>query len=592
MKQFFKFLFSSFLGTILALLVLFFILMGSIAVLIPKSDPVSIDDNSILSLNFSGPISDRTSGNPFEESNFNFMSFENKGMGLNELLETIDKAKRDDKIKGIYVQPGNIQAGMATIEEIRDALADFKSSGKFILSYSDYYPQRAYYLASVADKIYLNPQGALEHVGLRSELMFFKKALDKYGIEPEIIRGSNNKFKSAVEPFMYEKMSDANREQMETYMGSLWNKMLREISSSRNISIDELNRLADELSIGNANDAVNFGLVDATKYLDEVHTELSVMSGEEADEEPELVSYGEYKNAPDLNREIKGLAKNKVAVIYASGEITMGKGSSTVIGSEGISEAIREARKDSAIKAIVLRVNSPGGSALASDVILREMALAKEVKPVVVSMGDVAASGGYYIACMADTIVASENTLTGSIGVFGLFFNVEKLMNERIGLTFDRVKTNEYSDIMSGTRKITDFERQYIQKSVDDIYDTFIGYVAEGRKLTKEEVDAMGQGRVWSGENAKANGLIDVYGGLSDAIKIAADMAQLEEYRTVDLPEQKETLEYLMENLELETSTYFMKRKLGENYLYFQLLEKELNSQGIMARIPYHISIH
>ncbi len=592
MKQFFKSLFSSFLGTILALLVLFFILMGSIAVLIPKSDPVSIDDNSILSLNFSGPISDRTSGNPFEESNFNFMSFENKGMGLNELLETIDKAKRDDKIKGIYVQPGNIQAGMATIEEIRDALADFKTSGKFILSYSDYYPQRAYYLASVADKIYLNPQGALEHVGLRSELMFFKKALDKYGIEPEIIRGSNNKFKSAVEPFMYEKMSDANREQMETYMGSLWNKMLREISSSRNISIDELNRLANELSIGNANDAVNYGLVDATKYLDEVHTELSVLIGEEADEEPELVSYSEYKNAPDLNREIKGLAKNKVAVIYASGEITMGKGSSTVIGSEGISEAIREARKDSAIKAIVLRVNSPGGSALASDVILREMALAREVKPVVVSMGDVAASGGYYIACMADTIVASENTLTGSIGVFGLFFNVEKLMNERIGLTFDRVKTNEYSDIMSGTRKITDFERQYIQKSVDDIYDTFIGYVAEGRNMTKEEVDAMGQGRVWSGENAKANGLIDVYGGLNDAIKIAADMAQLDEYRTVDLPEQKETLEYLMENLELETSTYFMKRKLGENYSYFQLLEKELNSQGIMARIPYHISIH
>ncbi len=591
MKQFFKFMFSSFLGTLLALFMIFLFLFGTIAVLIPKSETVIVKPKSILHMDFKGPISDRVSSNPFEDASFNFMSNPTKGMGLNEILKTIDKAKRDENIEGIFIQPGSIQAGMATIEEIRDALADFKSSGKFIISYDDYYPQQAYYLASIADKIYLNPQGAFEHIGLRAELMFFKKALDKYGIEPEIIRGSNNKFKSAVEPFMYEKMSQENREQIEVFLGSLWLKMLKEISLSRNISLEKLNQIADELLIRNAASAVEHGLIDANKYIDEVYNELAELTEQKTSKGPEFINYSNYKSAPDLNRETKGLAKDKVAVIYATGEIAMGKGGNSIIGSEGISESIREARKDSTIKAIVLRINSPGGSALASDIILREVALAKESKPVVVSMGDLAASGGYYIACLADTIVASENTLTGSIGVFGLFFNIEKFMNDRIGFTFDRVKTNKYADIMSGTRKITEYERNYVQQGVDEIYDTFISYVADGREMSKEQVDNMGQGRVWTGENAKELGLIDVYGGLSKAVEIAAELAGIESYRTVDLPKQKEPLEFIMDNLEFSASNYFLKKKLGENYQYFQIIENELNSQGILARVPYHISI-
>ncbi|MCF8294656.1 MAG: signal peptide peptidase SppA [Bacteroidales bacterium] len=590
MKQFFKFLLSSFIGTILALIFLFFILVGSIAALIPSKDVTMVKENSILRLDFAGPITDRTPNNPFE--NIDFASFEpSKSIGLNDILKSIKKAGADDNIKGIYLNLSNIEAGMATTTEIRQALEDFKSTGKFIIAYGEYYSQKAYYLASVADKVFLHPQGLIEHAGLRSELMFFKKALDKYSIEPQIIRGSGNKFKSAVEPFMYEKMSDANRLQTETYMGSIWHKMLSDVSASRGISEQELNRFADEMLIRNATSTLTYHMTDSIVFEDEVLTYLSEKSGRDKDDDPRFVELSKYKDVLDPATTSKGIAKDKVAIVYASGEITMGKGSDGVTASETMAQAIREARKDSTVKAIVLRVNSPGGSALASDIILRELNLARAKKPVIVSMGDVAASGGYYIACMADSVIASENTITGSIGVFGLFFNIGGFLDENIGITVDRVKTNEHADLGSMTRNLTDAERMVVQQSVDEIYDAFLGYVAEGRGKTKADVDSIGQGRVWSGENALALGLIDSYGGLSKAIEIAAQKAGLDHYRTVDFPEQEDPFEMLLENLNAQAESYFLKSTIGDNYKHLQYLQDQLNNQGILARLPFSIDI-
>jgi len=566
---------------------MFFIFLGSIGAIISSQDqPVKIDEHTVLHMKLTNPITDRSNKNPME--NFDFESFQPVNqLGLNEILANIKKAKEDANIDGIYLDFTMIPAGMATIEEIRSALIDFKASGKFILSYADTYTQSTYYLASIADKVYLNPEGLLSWTGMRSEIMFFKEALEKIGIEAQIIR--HGKFKSAVEPFMYNQMSPENREQIMTYMGSIWNHMLTRISESRNISIEQLNELADNLTLNNADAALEHGFVDGLKYKDEILAELKELTKKKESEKIKNVTLAKYTKVP---KKRKSLEKDKIAVVYASGSVIMGEGAEGTIGSDRISKAIREARKDSTIKAIVFRVNSGGGSALASEVIWREVKLAQQVKPVIASLGDVAASGGYYIVAPAEKIVANPNTITGSIGVFGIIPNGKKLLNDKLGIHVDVAKTNKHADIYSFSRPLSAKEKETIQLNIEGVYETFITHVAEGRGMTKEEIDEIGQGRVWSGANAIEIGLIDEFGGLEKAIEIAAQTANLEKYRVIDYPKLKDTFQKLLEDLQGNVKASILKKELGNEYKYYQRLQDLKNMQGIQARIPYDIELY
>jgi len=591
MKSFFKYTFASIIGFLVASLVVILIFFGIVGSIVSSSQDKTtiVKDNSILKISLSDGVVDRVSENPMDNFDIKAMKSESK-VGLNDILKELNKAAKDDKIKGIYLEINGFPAGMATTEEIRNALIEFKdSSDKFIIAYSDYYTQKSYYLASVADKIYVNPQGLVEWKGIGGEVMFYTEALKKIGVEPIIIR--HGKFKSAVEPFMLSKMSDANREQTITYIGSIWNNIMDGISKKRGVSVEDLNMYADSMKIQDANDALNYKLVDGLKYKDEILAELKTLSDTKEDDDLEFITLGSYKKSPKLNVD-KVRAKEKIAIIYGTGEINMGNGSIKEIGSDGLSEAIREARLDTTIKAVVLRVNSPGGSALASEVIWREVVLTKKVKPVVVSMGDVAASGGYYISCPADRIFASRNTITGSIGVFGLMFNGEELM-DKIGISVDGVQTNAHSNIGSQFKKMTQEEKDVIQRSVEDIYGVFIGHVAEGRGTTPALIDSIGQGRVWSGVNAIEIGLIDEFGGLKDAVKYAAKKANLDNYRITELPKQKNFMEALLKDFTGDIETKVLENNLGLTYKYYYRLNKILQSNGVtQARIPYDIEIH
>tara|TARA_B100000809_G_C15133968_1_gene529746 strand:- start:970 stop:2706 length:1737 start_codon:yes stop_codon:yes gene_type:complete len=546
-----------------------------------------VEDNTILHITLNSPIRDRTSENPFE--NFDFNTLENSSnLGLDKILESIEKAKSDDRIEGIYLDLTFLNTGMASIEEIRNALVDFKKSKKWIISYSEVYTQGTYYLASVADKIYVNPAGIVELKGLAIQLMFFKNMLEKLEVDVQIIR--HGKFKSAVEPFMLEKMSDSNREQLEKILSTAWGSMINDIAASRDIKTATINELADGLKIQDAKDALKYNFVDGLMYKDELLTELRNKLGLEENGDIITVSLGKYSKAKVKGVQVK--SSNKIAVIYAAGNIVSGKGSKDQMGSETISKAIREARLDDDVKAIVLRVNSGGGSALASDVMWRETTLAKKAKPFIVSMGDVAASGGYYIACAADKIVASEKTITGSIGVFGVIPNMEGFFNNKMGITFDGAKTNDHADMMSLFKPLTGEEKDIIQIGVEKIYDDFITKVAAGRGMTKEEVDAIGQGRVWVGNDALEIGLVDEIGGLNRAIDIAQEMAKLENFELENYPKRKDPVEQFIEELTGNLETRFMKAKLGDNYKYYQKMESVTKNTGIMARIPFDIEVH
>ena len=444
-------------------------------------------------------------------------------------------------------------------------------------------------MASVADEVYLHPEGVLELVGLAYQGMFFKGALEKLDIEPQIIR--HGKFKASVEPYMLDKMSNENREQISKFLNSIWSNMLADISESRNISTYDLFQIVQQLKVRKASDAVTLGLTDATLYKDQVLDSLRQKLNIEADAEIELTGLAAYKNVKSEGSK-KKYSKDKVAVVYAYGQISGGEGDDENIGSERISRAIRDARTDEKVKAIILRVNSPGGSALASETILREMMLAKAEKPIVVSMGDVAASGGYYIACHADTIVANPTTITGSIGVFGLLMNTQKLMKNKLGITIDTVRTNQYADMGSMYRSLTTKERNIIQKSVEDIYDTFITHVSEGRSMSKEAVDAIGQGRVWTGTDALDLGLIDVLGGLEDAIDIAANMASLENYRISSLPKQIDPVEELIKDLTGGAKASILENELGKSYQLYKEVNNILEMDEVQMRMPYSFEIN
>jgi protease-4 len=587
MKGFFSHVLASMLGTFLVLILIMLINLLILLTMLSSSGAFSdkendISDNAVLHLNFETPIADQSSAQP----NLSTFSLD-KTVSLRSFTKTIEKAKDDKRIKGIFLDLSFVQVGIASVEEIRRSLLDFKSSGKFIIAHADMYSHKSYYLATVADKIYMTPEGMIQFTGLSAQVMFFKSMLDKIGIEPEIIR--HGKFKSAVEPFMQDEISEANKEQTLKYTSSLWNTMLKGIEKQRKISVAELNLIADSLKLQDSKSAKALKFVDELKYKDQVLDELKALSGTKNEDKLDLASLIKYmKNDQDFD-DIMHPSDNLIALIYAEGSIVEGKGSDGQIGSESLSEAIREAREDKNVKAVVLRINSPGGSSLASEVIWRETVLTQKVKPLIVSMGDVAASGGYYIACAADTIVAEPNTITGSIGVFGLLFNAKELMKD-IGVNVHSVNTNQYSDFGSPMRKMTEFEKSVIQNIVEGVYQTFITHVSEGRKLPVEKVDEIGQGRVWSGEDAMAIGLVDRMGGLQTAMDIAVRMAGLKEYSVKTYPE-KDKFAIIIESIIGEAKSAFIRGELGESYTYYKRLQELKKMDGIQARIPYFLDI-
>lgn len=572
-------------GVVITLIIVFSVI-GSVkeAVKMGEEKTFALKSNAVLKLNLDGDIRDRGARNPLGDLDLG--PFMPKGtIGLNDIITNLQKARNDPKIKGIYLEVSNPAAGFASLEEIRNALLDFKSSKKFIYAYAEVYSQKGYYVATAADKVFLNPQGGMEIKGLSSQLMFYKNMLEKLNVEVQIFR--HGKFKSAIEPFMLDKMSDANRAQVETYLGSIWNRMVKGISEQRGISESEINAMADSISVRSPEDALSFKLVDQLQYEDEVLSGIRKNLGIKEKDKINFVSLENYLNSGNTPNN----SSNRIAVIYALGEIESGEGNENSIGSDRIAKAIREARLDDDIKAIVLRVNSPGGSALASDVIWRETVLAKKAKPFVVSMGDVAASGGYYISCAADRIFAQPNTITGSIGVFGLIPNAQKALSEKLGITIDTVNTNKHSDVGTILRGVTAEEHAYIQQGVEKIYDVFITKVAEGRNMPKSNVDSIGQGRVWSGADALKINLVDELGGLNEAVSYAAKKAKLKDYKIRDYPKRKEPLLEMLGASQEEMETRAIRSKLGEQYIYLQQLKHVLNSKGVQARLPYEMII-
>ena len=591
MKQFFKFMFASMLGTILTILIAFFIFMGIISSIIAMTEKqtVSVADKSVLYMKFTQPIVDRTPADQF--SNFNPASQEfTRPLGLNDILKNIKRASTDDRISGAYLDLGGMTVSAAILAEIREALHNFKSTGKFIVCYSEGMSQGAYYLASVSDEIYMNPEGFIDFRGINAEVMFLKETMEKLEIEPQIIR--HGKYKSAVEPFMRTDLSEANREQLGKAVGSIWGEILGRIAEDRGKSIESLNEVADDLALFEAGAALDYGFIDGLLYYDQFEDILKTKLDIEEDAKVKKVSIASYTNASNPAKKQK-FQKDRIAVVYAIGSIVTGKGSDEVIGSDRISAAIRKARKDDNVKAIVMRVNSPGGDALASDIILREVLLAKQEKPFVVSMGNVAASGGYWISCGADKIIADASTITGSIGVLAMIPNMQKMFKNKLGISFDQVKSNENAEFISLTAPMTAYQQTVLEKAIDDIYQKFLAKVAEGRNMTTGQVHEIAQGRIWSGTDALEIGLIDEIGGMERAIELAKEMAELEDYRIKELPVQKDALKQILEEFlgQSRVDTY-MKQELGEYYSYYQYLQSFNNENVIQARMPFALRIY
>lgn len=587
-------MFASMLGFILSIVIGFFIFMGIIGVIVSsskESKEPSLSSNSILHLKLENRIKDRPSNNPFD--NIDFSTFEDKTpLSLSKIIKNIDKAKNDERIAGIYLDITSLNASMAATEEIRGALAAFKESGKFIVSYSENYGQHEYYLASVANEVYLNPAGEMTFKGLSAQVMFFKDALERLSVDMQVIR--HGKFKSAIEPFIREDMSPANREQMTVLVNSIWDYQINQMASSRNVSQEHLNKIADGLLIRHAEDAQKYQLVDALLYEDEVIALLKEKTNKNAEENLNTIALKGFNRVREKTVEgtrEKWNSKNKIAVIFAEGDIISGESRDESMGSETIAKAIKDAREDKHVKAIVLRVNSPGGSALASDVIWREVILAKEAKPLVVSMGNLAASGGYYISCAADKIYAENTTITGSIGVFGLIPNMKGLFNEKLGINIDRVNTNEFSDGLTPFRPLTITEKEALQEMIEQIYDDFTSKVASGRNMTQAAVDSIGQGRVWSGVTAKEIGLVDELGGLKEAINAAADLAELPDYKLKELPFQEEPFEKLLKEFAEEARIKIMGTEWQQAEQYYSNIKYVLNSKGLFTRLPVDIII-
>jgi len=587
--SFFKIASASAVGFITVIfavsLISFLLVLG---IVLAATKKTQIDDKTVLVLNLNNPVVEQQ---PDElDFDMDFLGLAGtQPVGLNKILKCIKKAKDDETICGIFLDLTVVQASLSELKEIKIALADFKTSGKFIVAHSDTYTQGSYYLATVADKIYLTPTGTLLWKGFSSQVLYYKGLLDKLEVQPEIIR--HGKYKSAVEPFLTDQMSDENRIQLETFLKSMWNFYVDEIAKERGLDVKSLNLYADSLMINSSEKAVALKLADAEKFRTEVLDELKTLSGIESDEDLRTITFEKYMFASD--EDIEELAnsidtEDNIAIIYAEGDIIMGKSDNNSMGSITISETIRKVTADSSVKAIVLRINSPGGSALASEIILHEIELAKKVKPVVVSMGKYAASGGYYIACYAEKIFAEPFTLTGSIGVFGMMFNAENLLKNKLGITVHVVKTNQNADFGNMTRALSPQERQFLTIQIEDIYDDFISHVAKGRNMTKEQVDEIGQGRVWAATDALNNGLIDEIGQIEDAVKYAATLAKIEEYNIVEFPKVMNFLDRFVE--EMETTT--LKKHYGVYYDVYEKVQDLQNMSGIQARMIFDVEVY
>ena len=586
--DFVKHIFATIIGVLVTFVIIFVVFLVFIGALVQQSTSQSaaiVPDNSVLYMSLDHEIVEKTESNPFGDLNIPGYGA-SKSIGLNDILKRIQAAKEDDNIKGIYLNPSTINVGFASLKEIRDALVDFKTSKKFIVAYSEMYSQKAYYLASVADKIYVNPEGAIDFRGLSSSVVFMKDALDKLGVEMQVVKVGT--YKSAVEPFLLNEMSSANREQVTSYLNSIYASFLTDIAEGRKISTDSLDRIADAFLVRNAEDAVKYKFVDAKLYKDELLDEIKDRLKVEKDKDISAVSLLTYSP-----KEKENSSKNKIAVLYAYGNIVDGEGITGDIGGDKLSRQLRKLRKDDDIKAVVLRVNSPGGSALASDIIWREVELTRKVKPVMVSMGDYAASGGYYIAAAADSIFAEKGTLTGSIGVFGMIPNFKGLLNDKLGIHIDEVSTGKFSNLMSDMdRPMTAEERSIVQLEVDRIYNTFMKRVADGRKISVQRVDSIGQGRVWTGNQALELGLVDKIGNVQRAVQAAAYKAKLADYAIVELPEKEDPFSSILSTSKEKIKTWLFAEELGDYQKYIYDIRNALQHTGMQARIPYTIEIY
>ena len=577
---------ASILGSLFAFGILFVMFFIFISLIGSTEDEATIEKNSVLELQLQRPISDYTGTNEIDP----FSGIFEQSQGLDEIIHAIEVAKNDDRIKGISINNNFIIAGLAQTQAIRESLEDFKSEGKFIYAYADFYMQRDYYLASVADSVFINPVGVLDFKGLSTEVLYFKELQEKSGIKMEVIR--HGKYKSAVEPYLENNMSDANRTQLSALLQSLWSSMVTDISRTRSISESNLNVIADTLGGRTPKYAKQSGLVDDVVFYDEYESKLTkALNVNKADEinYSTLDDYVKYSNKKNLTS-----GDDKIAVVFAQGEIFYGEGGPDIIGQGIINEALIKAREDDKVKAVVLRVNSPGGSALTSDIIWREVALTKKVKPVVVSMGNVAASGGYYIAAGADKIFAEPTTITGSIGVFGTVPNITELA-DNIGINAEQVGTNKNAVEYSLFEPMKESFKNQVQESIEDTYQTFLQRVSEGRSMTMAQVDSVAQGRVWSGTEALEIGLVDELGNLDDAIAAAAEIAELKTYGIKKLPKYKSGFERFMEDLEgasLQIKENLIKNEIGdEAYLILKELESFKKQKGIQARMPFALDI-
>ncbi|MDC3390029.1 signal peptide peptidase SppA [Flavobacteriales bacterium] len=582
MKSFLKNILSTIIGIVSSILLLLIIMLVIFSIASTDNE-VKIKKNSILKIDLSNnTIVERSPTNPLEAFNFSAEMLDN--LELKEVLDNIEKAKYDDNIVAIYLNNTIVNAGLSQTEEIRNKLLEFKKTGKRIISYSEVYSQLSYYLSSISNSIYLNPEGVIDLKGLSASPMFYKGLLEKLDIDMQIIR--HGKFKSAVEPFTLTEMSAENRKQMSLFLNSIADNLMDSIANQRGLTISEVQNHANQLSLENAKSCIELNYVDALMYQDQVNDSLLSLS---QSEKLNIISINKYSS---VKVNTKDISRNKIAIIYATGSISSGKGSESSIGSETTAKAIKDAREDKNVKGIVFRINSGGGSALASDVIWRETILTKEAKiPFVVSMGDYAASGGYYIACAADSIVANPTTLTGSIGVFGMIPNLQNFYKNKLGITIDTANTNKYAD-MGINRPLTNYEKRKIQKSIANVYETFISHVSEGRNISKSSVDEIGQGRIWTGYDAKRIGLIDTYGGIEKAIDIASTLANIDDYRIISLPKKKDPFsEFATKFASGSNISNILLDKIGVRTELTKPIENLLSRDKVQARLPFTIEL-
>ena len=590
-RKFWRIVFGTMVGFFFSCIIVSILSMFMFAAMIASmgsSSTVSVKDNSILKLDLQKNIQEQAEENPFDMFGDEFSQYYQSSIGLDDILACIKSAAKDPKIKGIYINSASVGAAPATLKEIHDALMEFKASGKFIYAYADSYAQGGYYLSSVADKVTMSTTGLIQFKGLAMQVMFYKGLIDKLDVDVQVIR--HGKFKSAVEPYLTDKMSDANREQMTLLANTLWNTMVNDIAASRKLSTEEVNNIADGMFIGTAAKAVESKLIDKACYKSDVVEDLKKLVNVEDDKDLHITTLAEYTKA--LKAE-NNTAKDEIAIIYAVGEIRGGKSGNDIMGSETMVKLIKEAYTSDNVKAIVLRVNSPGGDGTASDIIWHEIEQAKKAgKIVVTSMGDYAASGGYYISCNSNYIIAQPNTLTGSIGVFGLVPSFQRALKNKLGVTVDGVSTNKHSDAGGTMSPMNAEETAVYQEFIDDFYGVFTQRVADGRGMEQSAVDEIGQGRVWAGADALKIGLVDALGNIDDAVAKAAELAKLENYKISYYPKKKDFWTKLMEKSSNDNNVQaFIKQELGDQYYIYQGLNQLKRAEGVQAMMPMQIKI-